>query len=264
MDEIESKKGFKCNVCHKTFALKTNLTRHEKIHTGENTFQCDICMKKYTRRDKLINHQKVHTGDLDLQPKVATGERPFQCEVCEKSFSHKHHLKDHMLIHTGVKSFPCDKCNKSFARKQNLDRHLLVHSEVKTYSCTTCGISFTFRGNLMHHKKTCTGQSSSQTSVTSLNSEIQFVDCDGKMIKQEIKQEDELNPLDYVSSEFCENIADSCENSLKSELEAESIDCKETIKLEIKKEMQESEDVRDSMSTVNPNSTDIEEATFTV
>ena len=46
--------------------------------------------------------------------------------------------------------------------------------------------------------------------------------------------------------------------SLESELEAESIYCKETIKLEINQEIQETEDLQDPLSTENP-FTDIED-----
>ena len=52
-----------------------------------------------------------------------------------------------------------------------------------------------------------------------------------------------------MKSEHCEDIVESGEISLESELEAESIDCKETIKLEIKQEIQETEDLRDPLST---------------
>ena len=52
-----------------------------------------------------------------------------------------------------------------------------------------------------------------------------------------------------MKSEHCEDIVESGEISLESELEAESIDCKETIKLEIKQEIQETEDLQDPLST---------------
>ena len=97
------------------------------------------------------------------------------------------------------------------------------------------------------------GQSSSQQNITASTSEIEFVDC-GEMIKQEIKEEteDEMKSLEdqlTVKSERCENIVESGEISLELELEAESIDCKEIIKLEIKQEMQETEDLQDPLST---------------
>ena len=47
-----------------------------------------------------------------------------------------------------------------------------------------------------------------------------------------------MNPLDFMSSEFTEGIVESGGNSL----EAESIDCEETIKHENKQETQEIEE----------------------
>ena len=102
------------------------------------------------------------------------------------------------------------------------------------------------------HKKKCVGQSSVQQNITASTSEIQFVDC-GETIKLEIKEEseteDEMNTLEdpfTVKSEYCEDIdVESGKISLESELEAESSDCKETIKQEI----QETESLHDPLFT---------------
>ena len=113
------------------------------------------------------------------------------------------------------------------------------------------------------------GQSSSQHKITALTSNIEFVDC-GESIELEIKEEseteDEINPLEdtlIVKSEPCEDIdVESGEIRLESELEAESIDFKETIKVEIKQEIQGTEDAQDPLSTKDL--TDIEDESFVV
>jgi len=104
--------------------------------------------------------------------------------------------------------------------------------------------------NHTSNKKRCLGQSLSQQNTTSSTSEIKFVDC-GETIKLEIKEEneidDEMNALAdplTVKSEHREDIIESGESRLESELTAKSIDCKETTNVEIKHEIQETEDLQ--------------------
>ena len=68
-------------------------------------------------------------------------------------------------------------------------------------------------------------------------------------IKEEGESEDEINPLDFMSSEFCEDFVESGGTSVESEPQAESNDCKETIKLEIKQEIRETKDLQDNLCT---------------
>ena len=213
MEEVTSKKSCKCDVCHKMFISKSKLDIHKRIHSGEKPFECDICRRKFSQSGHLKDHYRIHTE-----------EKTFKCEICKKSFSHKSALVRHKRVHTGEKPFECDICGNSYTRSSNLNRH----------------------------KKKCIGQSASQQNETGSTSEIQFVDC-GETINQEIKEEseveDEINPLNFMISELCEDIDgdenieikqeidDSTESgdlSLESAHEAESIElCNEVTSSEV-------------------------------
>ena len=122
-----------------------------------------------------------------------------------------------------------------------------IPTQVKDNQISDIIKSEILESDYINHKTTCHGNTSSllQNQVTA--SDILFADYEGT-IKQEIKQEneikDDLNPSDFMSTEFCENIIENGVNSFKVDLEADSNDFKNKDTLEIKQEIEEIEDIQ--------------------
>ena len=92
--ETKNKRSYKCNECDITFLQDSELTGHQRIHTGGNPYKCDVCGKAFNQTRNLAVHQNI-----------CTGEKQYKCDVCGYCFKQSTHLENHQITHTGVKPY---------------------------------------------------------------------------------------------------------------------------------------------------------------
>ena len=154
----EKVKDHACEICGKSFGIKTHLENHIKtVHERIKDFKCELCHKAFASKANLDTHLKtVHNGLKNFGP--------FSCLISHCPFqgaSTAQALSKHMKSHTN-----CEKCGKIFVggnAKRDLKNHMKCHDKNQIPSpkekaknkCNICNMEFEYKSYLERHMVNC-------------------------------------------------------------------------------------------------------------
>ena len=136
------KKAFKCDQCEYACHYESQLQSHmNRIHKFTNrgskiyleVYNCEVCLEGFPKLSQLSTHQKVHTG-----------VRPYSCDYCDYSSYQSCNVKEHQLRkHKGKQisyTYDLSACSTSTHNKRGTAHNKLQKDDLELRESGSCSI----------------------------------------------------------------------------------------------------------------------------
>ena len=120
---------YKCHYCDSRFNDPSGQRNHEAnkhSDSKDSHFMCELCGYSSYYKSDLIKHQRIHSG-----------VKPFACNQCDYRCNRRDNLKKHLRIHTGDKKYKCFHCESVFPTLKSCKIHEKTHSAFQSQPTTT-------------------------------------------------------------------------------------------------------------------------------